>query len=142
MQMQMEMDKQLIAPCGMYCGLCTYLYQIPRQRGQFNYCAGCRPRGKGCAWLKKRCELLRDHAVQYCFECPSYPCRQLEHLAGRYRMRYGLDFLANLELIRDQSEDVLLDVLKDRFACERCGGLMSIHSGKYFACDDVHSWKD
>ena len=142
----MEMDRQLIAPCGMYCGLCSsylaYLNQIPRQLGRFTYCAGCRPRGKHCAWLKNRCELLRNQAVQYCFECPSYPCPPLGHLAERYRTKYGLDFLSNLELIRDQNEDVLLDALKDCHTCERCGGLRSVHSGKCFVCDEVHSWKD
>jgi len=120
----------------------AYLNHIPRERGKFTYCAGCRPRDKSCSWLKKRCELLRNQAIQYCFECPSYPCTPLKHLAERYRTKYGLDFLANLELIRDQNEDVLLDALEDLHACERCGGLRSVHSGKCFACDDVHSWKD
>lgn len=37
----MATDRQLIAPCGMYCGLCSsylaYLHQVPRQRGKFTY---------------------------------------------------------------------------------------------------------
>lgn len=33
-----------------------------------------------------------------------------------------------------------LDVLKGRYACERCGGLRSIHSGKCFTCDNISSW--
>jgi hypothetical protein len=140
------MDRQLIAPCGMYCGLCSsflaYINQVPRERGKFTYCAGCRPRDKRCAFLKKQCELLLNHTVQYCGECPSYPCERLEHLATMYRTKYGLDFLQNLELIRDQGEDALLDALHDRYACRQCGGLRSVHSGKCFACDDIHSWKD
>jgi hypothetical protein len=142
----MEMDQQLIAPCGMYCGLCSsylaYLHQVPRQRGKFTYCAGCRPRGKPCAFLKRRCERLRSHTVQYCFECPDYPCQRLEHVAERYRTKYGLDFLQNLALVQTQGEDALLAALHERYACERCGGLRSVHSGKCFACDEIKSWKD
>lgn len=140
------MDRQLIAPCGIYCGLCSsylaYLHQVPRQRGKFTYCAGCRPRDKQCAWLKKHCERLQKHTVRYCFECPSYPCKRLEHLAEGYRTKYGEDVLQNLALIQGQGEDALLDALNQRYACERCGGLRSVHSGKCFQCDDIKSWKD
>lgn len=140
------MDRQLIAPCGIYCGLCSSyladLNQVPRQRGRFTHCKGCRPRDKQCAWFKKRCERIANHTLKYCYECSSYPCRQLESLGDRYRTKYGLDILQNLELIRDQGEEALLAALKERFACERCGGLKSIHSGKCFACDEIRSWKD
>jgi hypothetical protein len=140
------MDSQLIAPCGMYCGLCSsylaYSHQVPRQRGKITYCAGCRPRDKQCSWMKKRCELLQAHTIQYCFECPSYPCDTLEHLSESYRTKYGLDFIENLELIQGQGEGALLDILLERYACEHCGGLRSIHSGKCFACDEIRSWKD
>jgi Protein of unknown function (DUF3795) len=140
------MDLQLIAPCGMYCGLCSsylaYLNQVPRQRGKFTYCTGCRPRGKQCAWVKKHCEYLQNHTVQYCYECPVYPCEVLEHLSTRYRTRYGLDFLENQAFLRDRGEQALLDALKERYACEHCGGLRSIHSGMCFSCDDIHSWRD
>lgn len=140
------MDPQLIAPCGMYCGVCSsflaYVNQVPRQRGKFSYCTGCRPRDKQCSFLIKHCERLRNHTVHYCYECPDYPCRRLEHVAAGYRAKYGLDFVHNLELIRDQGEEALLDALHDRFACRSCGELTSVHSGKCFVCDEIHSWKD
>jgi hypothetical protein len=140
------MDRELIAPCGIYCGLCSsYLAcvnKVPRKGGKFTYCAGCRPRDKQCAFLKKQCERLQKHAVQYCFECPTYPCERLEHVAGLYRTKYGLDIVQNLELIRDQGEDAVLEILYDRYACRRCGGLRSVHSGKCFECDEIKSWKD
>lgn len=140
------MDSSLIAPCGMYCGLCSsylaHLHQVLRQRGKFTYCTGCRPRNKTCSWLKRHCERIEKQTVQYCFECPSYPCTPLEQLSSRYRTRYGLDFLQNLELVQGQGEEALLDALSDRYGCEQCGGLKSIHSGKCFTCDEIRSWKD
>jgi hypothetical protein len=140
------LDRELISPCGMYCGLCSsylaYLNLIPRQQGKLTYCAGCRPRDKQCSWLKKRCDQLRNHTIQYCYECMSYPCQELEHISNRYRTRYGLDFLENLALVQDEGEGALLEALERRYACQQCGGLRSIHSGKCFACDEIKSWKD
>lgn len=144
--MELNMDHQLIAPCGMYCALCSsYLAnqnKIPRQSGKFNYCTGCRPRDKQCAGLKKRCDLLHNHTIQYCFECSSYPCLNLARLAKRYQTRYKMDFLQNLELIKRFGEDALLDVLYALHNCERCGELKSVHNGKCFKCDKNLSWKE
>jgi hypothetical protein len=53
-----------------------------------------------------------------------------------------MSFLENLNLIRDRGENALLKTLTERFACEKCGELTSIHSGKCFRCDAVNSWRD
>ncbi len=66
------MEELLIAPCGMNCALCSgYLalkHDVKSQGVGMPYCAGCRPRGKNCAFLKKRCELLGQGQVQYCYQ--------------------------------------------------------------------------
>ena len=140
-----KLDRELIAPCGMYCGVCSsYLaqvHQLPRQRGKITHCAGCRPRDKQCAYLKGQCELLATGSIRYCFECPTYPCRNLAHIDQRYRQNYGMSFLENLNLIRDRGEKALLKSLAGRFACGKCGELTSIHNGKCFRCDEVKSWR-
>jgi hypothetical protein len=142
----MEPDRQLIAPCGMYCGVCSsylaYSHQTPRVRGRITYCAGCRPRNKQCSFLKKRCARLMDGAVEYCFECPSYPCERLQGIDTNYRRDYGMSLIENLDTIRAQGEDELLTVLEKRFACSECGELRSVHSGRCYTCDDIKGWKD
>ncbi|MFC1995459.1 DUF3795 domain-containing protein [Chloroflexota bacterium] len=51
------MNEELIAPCGMNCGICSgYLaskYDIKSKGIKMPYCIGCRPRDKKCAFLKK-----------------------------------------------------------------------------------------
>jgi hypothetical protein len=130
----------------MYCGVCSsylaYSHQTPRIRGKITYCIGCRPRDKQCSWLKKRCELLREGTVEYCFECPTYPCEALERIDAGYRDKHVFGLIESLDIIRTQGEDVLLAVLKERFACNECGELRSIHSGKCYSCDDIKGWKD
>lgn len=142
----MNPDPELIAPCGMYCGICSgylaYAHQIPRKRGRITHCAGCRPRDKQCSFLKKQCKLLTNHMVRYCFECPRYPCPRLVHLDQRYRQNFGMSFLENLKIVQDQGENALLRKLADRFTCATCGELTSVHSGKCFRCDDIRSWRD
>ncbi|MHB8104356.1 MAG: DUF3795 domain-containing protein, partial [Dehalococcoidales bacterium] len=58
------METILVAPCGMNCGLCSaYLAMkndLKKLGIQRSYCAGCRPRGKNCAFMKKNCELLGE----------------------------------------------------------------------------------
>lgn len=63
--------KELIAPCGINCAHCTnylnYKYggkpdELHRLKGG---CSGCRPRDKSCAFVKKRCELLRKKKYNF-----------------------------------------------------------------------------
>lgn len=140
------MESSLIAPCGMYCALCSgycaFINGVPRKRGKIAHCAGCRARNKQCAYLKGRCRPLAEGRIRYCFECKKFPCERLQHLDRRYRTRYDMSFIQNLIEIRDTGEAVLLRRLHKRFACERCGGLRSIHNNKCFACDPVTSWKE
>ena len=61
------------ALCGLNCGLCP-MYHISED----NHCTGCGVEGRpSCAVL--RC--ARAHGgVEYCFQCPEYPCRQFQEL--------------------------------------------------------------
>ncbi|MFA6000865.1 MAG: DUF3795 domain-containing protein [Thermoleophilia bacterium] len=140
------MEEDLIAPCGMYCAICSgylaYLNQIPRKRGKISHCKGCRARDKKCAWLKGDCELLAKGKVRYCFECPDFPCGHLQHIDARYRRNFGMSMIENLETIRDRGVKAFLREQKARFTCSRCQGLISVHSGKCYVCDDIISWKE
>ena len=142
----MNPERELIAPCGMFCGVCSsylaYSKQVPKKRGRISHCIGCRPRNKTCSFLKKRCRPLLSWKIRYCFECSTFPCRNLEHIDERYRRNYGMSFIDNLELIRSRGEKALLNALRDRLSCPKCGALKSVHSGKCFGCDEIRSWRD
>ncbi|MBG7617240.1 MAG: DUF3795 domain-containing protein, partial [Chloroflexi bacterium] len=94
------MEKELIAPCGMNCAVCSsYLakkYDVKSQGIKISYCGGCRPRDKKCAFLKKRCELLLKGKVEYCSSCEDYPCKNLKQIDKRYNTLYNMSMLDNL----------------------------------------------
>jgi hypothetical protein len=133
----------LVAPCGMDCGVCgAYLahsHDVPRQRGVIAHCSGCRARGKRCAYLKGHCSALADGDVDFCFECADYACARLQHLDSRYRERYGMSLIENLDVVREAGVAALIDRQQARFACARCGRLRSVHNQKCYVCDEVRT---
>jgi hypothetical protein len=100
-------DTELIAPCGMNCSVCSsYLarkYELRRKGERVPYCAGCRPRDKKCAFLKKRCDLLANRKIRFCNECSSFPCRNLERIDTRYQEHYRTSLIENLTFIQKHS---------------------------------------
>ncbi|OYV88333.1 MAG: hypothetical protein B7Z63_00720 [Ignavibacteriae bacterium 37-53-5] len=139
---------ELIAPCGMNCAVCShylaFLNKIPLRKG-ITYCEGCRPTNKHCAMLRHKCQetlKLAEGEVDYCCDCDSYPCEKLSHLDRKYRERYGMSMIANLEEIRSLGLAEFIASQTDKYKCPRCGGLISVHNKKCFKCDKVVSWKE
>jgi hypothetical protein len=132
------MDIELIAPCGMNCGVCSgYLarqYELKSKGIMKGYCAGCRPRGKNCAFLKKKCDLLGNGRVQYCYECGEFPCRSLKHLDNRYRTHYRMSMIENLVYIRDNGIEKFLEKEEEKWKCPECGAVICCHNGICFSC--------
>jgi hypothetical protein len=107
------MNEDLIAPCGMNCGVCSgYLalkYDLRNKGIRMPYCTGCRPRDKSCSFLKKRCTLLMNNKVKYCYECNDFPCRELSHIDKRYRMYFRMSMVENLESIKESGTRQFLE---------------------------------
>ena len=61
-------NNQLFSMCGLNCGLCTM-----RLGG---HCPGCGHGNRPCRIA--RCGM--EHGVEYCFQCPEYPCGLYEHV--------------------------------------------------------------
>jgi hypothetical protein len=101
-----NLNAELIAPCGMNCGLCSSYLALTsdlKNKGvKMPYCTGCRARNKQCAFLKKSCARLRKSEVDFCFECPDFPCGQLKKLDARYKSRYRMSMIANSRFIKEQ----------------------------------------
>jgi len=149
-----RMREELIAPCGMNCNVCAAYQALThdlRDKGvRIPYCPGCRPRKKSCAFLKKKCDLIGKDRVKYCYECSTFPCDRLVTLDRRYRERYRMSEIENLERIRDEGMRAFLKSEEKKWACPRCGGIKSCHNGLCFDCDlrvlkdkkKVYRWDD
>lgn len=131
-------DTELIAPCGMNCSVCSrYLarkYDVKRKGVRMAYCVGCRPRDRKCALLKKRCDLLLNHRVRFCYECGTFPCRNLERIDARYQKDYRTSFIENLTFIKQYSLSAFMERENVKWRCPQCEGVLCCHNGVCFNC--------
>ena len=128
------MDEELIAPCGINCGVCR-MY-LSRDRGLYKSenagCTGCVPRNTGCK-MKGGCQPLNSHEVRFCFECKDFPCPILNSLEKRYASKYKTSVIENLKYIQERGLPDFLTEEKSKWACKECGGTVSMHT---WACID------
>ena len=70
-----ERDDVLFSLCGLNCSLCPMFVQ--------GSCAGCR----AGSWCAQNCKIapcsVRHGGVDYCFECPEYPCEKYDGVDQR-----------------------------------------------------------
>ena len=128
-----NLNKGLIAPCGMNCGICSsYLAHKNNISGKgFPNCIGCRPRDKQCAFLKKKCKdglkLLKGE-IEFCFECNYCPYENLTRLDKSYREKYEMSMIDNLDEIKNSGIDYFIENQEKKYKCPKCINLISIHN--------------
>ena len=122
-----------IAPCGMNCSICmTYL----RDK---NRCPGCRLFTKKepvtIAKCKiKNCATLQSSKFKFCYRCDKFPCERIQHMDKRYRTRYHISTIENLENIKKFGVRKFIKTEEHRWACPQCGGTICVHRGYCFQC--------
>lgn len=129
----MAITSKLIAPCGMNCGVCmAYL----REK---NHCPGCNypDDNKAVSVLRciiKNCETIKK--VKFCFKCEKYPCTRLKNLDKRYRTKYHMSMIENLENIKKLGIRQFVKNEQVRWRCPKCGGNICVHRGYCFDCGE------
>ena len=90
-------ERMLAAPCGLYCGACPILRatsdrslaeKLAPQLGmevEAVHCRGCRAEeGKMMGWpLCQNYECITQRGLEFCYECPDFPCLKLAPCADR-----------------------------------------------------------
>jgi hypothetical protein len=136
----------LIAPCGMNCGICrAYL----KEKNKFRIglkrvlvgCPGCRGTNTGkpvyCVGCKiKNCRIFQKNGAKYCFECGDFPCRRVKHLDKRYRTKYYMSMIDNLNFIRDYGVRKFVKNEVARWTCSKCSGTICVHDGFCIVCGE------
>ena len=126
-------DPDLIAPCGMNCGICkAYLRE-------WNPCHGCTAADLNRPKTRVNCRLrVCDRRTgRFCFSCTDFPCDRLERLDRRYRARYGMSEIDNLLFIRDQGLAKFLDEELKRWVSD--AGILCVHDRKRYRNPDNKS---
>ncbi len=127
------MKEELIAPCGMNCEICMAYLREKRS------CPGCRgdDTDKSASCLKciiKNCEVIKTNKSGFCFVCDEYPCRRLKQLDKRYRTKYSMSMIENLESIKRIGLTSFVEIEKKRWRCSKCGGVICVHRGYCSSC--------
>ena len=129
-----KFTSELIAPCGMNCGICVAFFGYTMEgKERKHICLGCRFRARQCAFLKKKCSRLATNQVEYCFECPSFPCENLKALDKR-DSKYGLSLIENLNYIKENGIEQFLKHEEERWECSNCGGTICVHNKICYNC--------
>jgi hypothetical protein len=138
MEKASTLNATLIAPCGMNCGIC-----LGFQREK-NRCEGCTSNSdkkpnycKTC--VIKNCALLNETESKFCYECITYPCKRLKQLDKRYRTRYAMSMLENLNFIKTSGLNAFLTNESIRWKCITCDGYMCVHRGYCLRCTSQKS---
>lgn len=132
------MKEVLIAPCGMNCKLCVaYQFKekdLNRKGFHRKYCPGCIPRGENCKHMANKCELVGKGKLRFCYECEEFPCERLKSLDKRYRTKYHMSMIKNLEFIRKYGMDKFLNEEEKKWKCPECGDVICCHNGLCLNC--------
>jgi hypothetical protein len=132
------MKEELIAPCGMNCGICiSYLAmknELNKKGLKRVYCEGCLPRGKNCLHMGDRCQALGKGIVRFCYECKDFPCKRLKALDKRYRTKYRMSMIENLIAIREHGLESFLKKEAVKWICPDCGNTICCHIGLCLNC--------
>ena len=128
----------MIAPCGMNCGLCRA--HIREKKA----CPGCYGnddfKSKSCAMCRIRnCERIETTKPKYCYKCENYPCTRLKQLDKRYRTKYGMSMIENLENIKQFGIGNFIKQEKERWTCSKCGGVICVHKENCIFCG--YKWR-
>lgn len=130
-----EMRPDLVAPCGMDCRLC-YAYQREK-----NHCDGCRnelditykTKGRNSCAIKN-CTVIQGSTSGFCFECDRFPCQRLKQLDKRYRTKYHMSMIENLQMIEQNGMDAFLRQQGQRWTCPTCGRFICVHKAACLYC--------
>jgi len=131
----MKMNEELIAPCGLNCGVC--IYYLSRVKGLYKSkksgCIGCRLRDRGCH-NHGGCEPIKTKTVRFCYECSDFPCENFKKLERRYSSKYHTSLIDNLQNIKEKGVTGFIAGEEKKWKCPGCGGIMSMHTWGCIEC--------
>jgi len=132
-----RMRRELVAPCGMNCNLCSWVVDPSKPN-----CVGCRPRGRGCIHKRGLCRKLARQEIDFCYKCEDYPCENLLALEDRYSRCHNYSFLENLNYIKRRGMPAFLEREAKRYRCGECGKLLTIHNDRCPHCGNRYKRSD
>ncbi len=129
-------DKNLIAPCGMNCGICIAYLRKKKP------CPGCRinseNKPKHCVFCTiVNCGKLSETTSGFCIDCKTFPCPRMKNLDLRYRKNYRTSLIENQRQIKADGIKSFLEAESLKWICSSCGMVLSIHRDLCLNCKET-----
>ncbi len=122
-----KINSNLIAPCGMNCALCQARLRMK------NPCTGCRSISSNAQKTILQCVMrtCTKREGDFCYDCTDeYPCDRLQHMDKRYREKYEMSEIDNLEFIRMHGMEEFLEQQREKW--QSAQGIRCVHDKKYY----------
>ena len=122
-----RINRNLIAPCGMNCGVCMAHLR------EKNRCHGCGEAEKNKPKTRVFCKIriCQERKGKYCFDCPGFPCERLKSIDKRYRTKYGMSEIENLEFIHGRGTNSFVENERKKRG-QSSKGLFCVHNKRYY----------
>jgi hypothetical protein len=134
MKMPEEISPALLAPCGMNCLLCYAHLRVKKP------CPGCRgedPAKPGHCRVCKIKDCAAGRGLDYCHNCPDFPCAVIKRLDKSYRQRYRVSLIEMTVRHREAGAGPYLREEVENWTCARCGGVIGLHDRVCSECGEV-----
>lgn len=133
---------KMIAPCGMNCAICSGHLREKKQCPGCNYQSDDIP-GYCRKCIIRNCDVItRRKSKKFCFVCKDYPCKRLKALDKRYKGKYRMSMIENLEFIQERGIRDFVRQEKERWKCPECGGIIDVHHKYCYNCKAKDERKD
>lgn len=138
-----DTKNNLIAPCGMNCALC-----LGYQRDK-NKCNGCRneanikyktKHNENC--VIKNCDIIKNNNSGFCYECQKFPCKRLKDLDKRYKTKYSMSMIENLNNIKQNGVGEFVVSEDIKWKCNNCDSLICVHRNTCLNCGNPITKKE
>ena len=114
----------------MNCCICVAYLRDKRK------CPGCRDfKGDKREYRRKciikNCDKLKKNIWKFCSDkCEKYPCQRLKNLDKRYRTKYGMSMIENLEFIKKKGIRKFIKKEEKRWVSK--DGITCVHNKKVY----------
>ena len=121
-----KINRNLIGPCGINCAIC-----LAHLRAN-NPCSGCNVDDPHKPKTRLNCKIKNctERKGKFCFECAKFPCDHLKHLDKRYRQKYDMSEIENLEFIRDKGIHKFIE--NERKKWQSAKSILCVNDKKYY----------
>jgi len=124
-------DLKLIAPCGVFCGVCPYKTKDERLKEKLSKSIGIKPEQivcEGCRsdlplFFCKSCKIkscVQKKEIESCAECNDYPCERIEKYPYKEfltRLKWEVVYRKNF------GRDAWIEKVIEMNSCPECNNL-------------------